>query len=78
MSGDKWARLKPEDAKTLGLSSYHGEVILIDYGRNPVDGDSFYFNAQEFFSDDQLQKMPLFDVWLFIDNSRFTRGSNNG
>ena len=66
MANQKWAKLKQEDIKTLGFSSYDREVILIDYSSEQLSNESFYFNAQEFFSDDEIADMPWFDVWLFF------------
>lgn len=69
----KWAKLRPEDIRTLGIKTYEGEVVLIDYGRNPIDVDSFYFNAQVFFSDSDIKSMPWFDAWLFIDKPELSK-----
>jgi hypothetical protein len=62
----RWAKLKQEDIKTLGFSSYEGEVILIDWKAEKVSNEIFYFNAQEFFSKDEIANMPWFDAWLFL------------
>jgi hypothetical protein len=61
-----WAKLTKEQKEILGFSSYPGEEILIDYSVAKVDSNSFYFNAQEFFSEEELEKMPYFSVFLFM------------
>lgn len=64
----KWAKLTGEQVEIMGFSTYTGEAILIDYALNPIDDrDSFYFNAQEFFSDEELKQMPFFGTELFRD-----------
>lgn len=63
--GDSWAKLTQEQIKTLGFSTYDGEVVLIDYSKNPTTHESFHWNAQEYFSEQQLDEMPWFSVELF-------------
>lgn len=62
----EYAKLTEEQLDILGFASYDGEVILIDYNSNPVTNESFYFNAQEFFTDQQLDEMPWFSAELFL------------
>lgn len=59
-----WAKLSKEQIKMLGFATYDWETILIDYSAEKVD-DSFYFNAQEYFSEEELAAMPDFGTELF-------------
>ena len=63
---NKWAKLTEYHLFVLGFSTYDGEVVLIDYNSNPITHESFYFNAQEFFTDEQLEDMPWFSAEVFL------------
>ena len=63
----KWAKLTYDQSATMGFSPREDEIILIDYSRNPVEADSFYFNADEFFTEEALEDMPWFGLHLFSE-----------
>ena len=50
----KYYKLTDSQVKKHGLSSYNGEVILID---TEHDQERYYFNAQEFFTQEELDSM---------------------
>lgn len=53
----KYYKLTDSQVKKHGLSSYNGEVILIDTDTEPDDQERYYFNAQEFFTQEELDSM---------------------
>lgn len=57
----KWLRLTKDQLKAFDLSSYEWEVVLIKEGTTtkPTDKD-LHFNAQEYFSEEELSAMPVF------------------
>ena len=56
-----WHKLTEEQIKRFRLSTYEGEVILID-GRGPSEYENrFYFNAQEFFIEEEIAAFPWYD-----------------
>ena len=62
----KWAKLTKEQLEMLAFSTYEGEIVLIDTALEVVDPvESFYFNAQEFFTKQELEEMPVFSTDLF-------------
>jgi hypothetical protein len=73
-----WAKLNQEDMKTLGFSTYPGEVILVDWKSDSLSNENFYFNAQEFFSDYEISEMPWFNVWLFFPMEKKISTENTG
>lgn len=60
-----WQKLTKDQIKMLGFTTYDGEVILINASVSYVTSDSFYFNAQEFFDESELSKMPYFGASPF-------------
>lgn len=59
----KWAKLTDEQREILGMNL--GGITLIDYSTTPVSIESFYYNAERFFSEEELQEMPWFGTYLF-------------
>ena len=59
------AKLSADQINMLGFSTYPGEIVMIDYENRPVTHESFYWNAQEYFSEKQLEEMPWFSTELF-------------
>jgi len=56
-----WHKLTEEQIKRFGLSTYEGEVILID-GRGPSEYENrFYFNAQELLTEEEIEAFPWYD-----------------
>lgn len=49
-----WFKLSESEIKEFGLSTYTGEIILIN------EKGGFYFNAQEFFSEEELDSFTFF------------------
>ena len=52
----KYYKLTDSQVKKHDLSSYNGEVILIDIDTEH-DQERYYFNAQEFFTQEELDSM---------------------
>lgn len=52
-----WCKLNQEQIKKFRLNTYDGEVILIDQRGASEYENRFYFNAQEFFSEKELNAM---------------------
>jgi hypothetical protein len=51
----KYYKLTDSEVKKRGLSTYSCEVILIC--ADPDSSEKYYFNAQEFFSQEELDSM---------------------
>lgn len=62
-STDQWERLSKEaiEKHVSGkhYSTYNGEVILVNKDKPYIK--NLYFNAQDFFSDDYLNSLPVYD-----------------
>ena len=53
----EWKKLTNEQIEKFRFSTYEGEIILID-SRGPSEYEErFYFNAQEFFSEEYLDNL---------------------
>ena len=55
-----WKKLTLTDVEQFCLDTYEGEVIL--YDPTKPNGEQFYFNAQEHFSDAELNDMDWYQV----------------
>jgi hypothetical protein len=56
----EWKKLSKEDTRRLRLSTYDDEVILIN-GDSSELLNKFFFNAQEFFSDEEIESFPWYN-----------------
>ena len=54
----QYYKLTSEQIKEHGLSTYNGEVILYNPEANGIE--RFYFNAQENFSESELDSMNYY------------------
>jgi len=54
----QYYKLTEEQVLGFGLSTYKGEVIL--YSPEASGGEKFYFNAQENFSESELDSMNYY------------------
>lgn len=59
-----WCKLTEDQLGALGISTYPGEIVLVNTSIPELSVeygvDHFYFNAQEFFSQNELDCM---DYW---------------
>lgn len=65
---EKWAKLTDEQREILGMKT--SGLTLIDYSTTPVNVESFYYNAERCFSEEELDEMPWFGTHLFEGSFR--------
>jgi hypothetical protein len=57
----EWKKLTNEQIEKFRFSTYEGEIILIDSRRPSEYEERFYFNAQEFFSEEYLDNLGWYE-----------------
>ena len=57
----QWKKLTESQIEKFRLSTYEGEVILIDSHGPSEYENRFYFNAQEFFSEEDLENFGWYE-----------------